>query len=63
MLSREWSIVDEAGATLASVQADIGMDGAALVFHGTWHSAALLERYGALMLEVAQWLRDNGATA
>ena len=62
MTTRQWSVVDEHGTTLASAEADTGMSGAALIFHGTWHSPELLERYGALMLEIAQWLRDQRKT-
>lgn len=59
-MQREWSIIDDAtGVTLASVTADTGMGGAALTFYGTWHTPALLERYGAVLQDVATWLRTN----
>ena len=61
-MQREWTSVDEGAVTLASVTADTSMSGAALQFHGTWHSPAMLERYASVLLEVAAWLTEQTTT-
>ena len=58
-MQREWTIVDDDSVTLASVTAETAMGGAALQFHGTWHSPPLLERYAGILLEVSAWLTEH----
>jgi len=59
-MQREWSIVEEGtGNELCKIIGDTGMGGASLTFFGTWHNPELLERYNAVFLDVAAWLRAN----